>query len=1344
MLYYEVKAMRWENVYIFISSTFNDMHAERDYLIKSVFPALSEWCDARKLRLMDIDLRWGVTAADSEAKNTVWACLRNIDECRPFFLCFMGQRRGWIPNTEDISENTYNLFPNLLEKSYAGDASVTEMEILHALIDPLHNGRLRGTKDDSRSGQAVEHAFFYLRDPGYLEKTPHSDLRLIYTNEAERDQETADRELARWLNEEIPNTGRPIYTYTAKWQMNESTPEIALPLCVPTTSPKDSDVWRSAFIGWQKRWASLGVKVDESGEISGAELEKANSYNKAYTRGRLGGFEVGDLPLSEVLTEQLKEAISKRFPEHMTIDEMTPLQKELDQQAQFLRIAGDGFIERTGDFDELNNYIDGDETRPFALTAFAGMGKTSLLAHFIDRYVTDSKNGESLHYRFIGGSDGSVSTERLIRSLLEELKEAGKIKSDIPANSIDMMNKLPDFLEEAGKIGKTIIIIDALNQLESGMGDLYWIPSALPQNVKMIISFKRGEESADEYYRQQEESGGMVLAPVKPFDSEDDRKALVVSYLEQYFKALDEPRIRSLIDSEGAGNPLFLNAALSELRVFGVHNDLTEVIKNRFGTTPVTAFGAILARIESDAAYTKFTPAVALPHLFGWIAHSRYGLRIDELADLSVREKLTDNKTDALDAIYLIMRQLRRFLAKRDGRIDFFYESFKIAATERYTGSHKYARKSRDWHKSLAEYFETLPLTNRHKLMEQAWQYARAEMADKYKNLLYDYCYIEARLREFGVADLISDYTYSEDRAVKLMHDCYTLSQHILAIDPSQLASQLWWRMADFKETYVKRLLKQAIDVKKEDGEVWLRPKKACLLKPGGALVRIIPFTDYGQLNLMPDGMSISFFDRTTKKYIIMDVATGKILKTTSNPVSSYTVSEDNKYISYYKKRDYTTCIFIKDIHTGKERKLKGSDYCKSLSFSPDETIFISTDSDDKNIRLWNTKSRKCIGELSGHSDAVFDAFITSNNRYLVSNSSDKTVKIWDLDALSNTHKIKHDNPDFITMKMLNSKQIIIQGHKSVNTYDIKTAESLKEYKRCKTTGSFFDSSDMESKYLVDYVSDADYESDQILLSDRYSAEIHTLSGNKLSSDVVHFGFQQNVIEKHYNIRKPKLLDGGNKILTIYNNRAFILSMITGEILSSFPVGKTDHYSIIKTEKGYKESIDKNLPNVTGPRNINVQHWELVDNRKKILTYGHIANETRLWDIDTQKEIIRFDKVKGDLQSLKVLPDESAIIFCVDGELTKWDMATGLELDKPIAELKTSEFFIFNNSDYMWNCTTVHMPLLTLLNYKTGKIAAHFYNEISFDKVVCTPDGEHIACLNKGELSFLKLENMEW
>ncbi|MDR2916580.1 MAG: DUF4062 domain-containing protein, partial [Tannerella sp.] len=74
--------MKWERVTIFISSTFNDMHAERDYLVKDVFPELREWCEERKIHLVDVDLRWGVTEEDSSSNHTVLACLNNIDESR--------------------------------------------------------------------------------------------------------------------------------------------------------------------------------------------------------------------------------------------------------------------------------------------------------------------------------------------------------------------------------------------------------------------------------------------------------------------------------------------------------------------------------------------------------------------------------------------------------------------------------------------------------------------------------------------------------------------------------------------------------------------------------------------------------------------------------------------------------------------------------------------------------------------------------------------------------------------------------------------------------------------------------------------------------------------------------------------------------------------------------------------------------------------------------------------------------------------------------------------------------------------------------------------------------------
>ena len=53
----------WRSRPVFISSTFRDMHAERDYLRAHVFPRLEEALRARRHFLEPIDLRLGVETA---------------------------------------------------------------------------------------------------------------------------------------------------------------------------------------------------------------------------------------------------------------------------------------------------------------------------------------------------------------------------------------------------------------------------------------------------------------------------------------------------------------------------------------------------------------------------------------------------------------------------------------------------------------------------------------------------------------------------------------------------------------------------------------------------------------------------------------------------------------------------------------------------------------------------------------------------------------------------------------------------------------------------------------------------------------------------------------------------------------------------------------------------------------------------------------------------------------------------------------------------------------------------------------------------------------------------------
>lgn len=49
---------KWREARIFISSTFVDMHGERDILTRVVLPEIKERAKQRKIKIYEVDLRW--------------------------------------------------------------------------------------------------------------------------------------------------------------------------------------------------------------------------------------------------------------------------------------------------------------------------------------------------------------------------------------------------------------------------------------------------------------------------------------------------------------------------------------------------------------------------------------------------------------------------------------------------------------------------------------------------------------------------------------------------------------------------------------------------------------------------------------------------------------------------------------------------------------------------------------------------------------------------------------------------------------------------------------------------------------------------------------------------------------------------------------------------------------------------------------------------------------------------------------------------------------------------------------------------------------------------------------
>ena len=69
----------------FVSSTFKDMQGERDALHRTVMPRLREQAAKNGENIQFVDLRWGISTADMDSKEStskiLSVCLQEVKNC---------------------------------------------------------------------------------------------------------------------------------------------------------------------------------------------------------------------------------------------------------------------------------------------------------------------------------------------------------------------------------------------------------------------------------------------------------------------------------------------------------------------------------------------------------------------------------------------------------------------------------------------------------------------------------------------------------------------------------------------------------------------------------------------------------------------------------------------------------------------------------------------------------------------------------------------------------------------------------------------------------------------------------------------------------------------------------------------------------------------------------------------------------------------------------------------------------------------------------------------------------------------------------------------------------------
>ncbi len=136
----------------------------------------------------------------------------------------------------------------------------------------------------------------------------------------------------------------------------------------------------------------------------------------------------------------------------------------------------------------------------------------------------------------------------------------------------------------------------------------------------------------------------------------------------------------------------------------------------------------------------------------------------------------------------------------------------------------------------------------------------------------------------------------------------------------------------------------------------------------------------------------------------VWELQTGRKISTTTysaNSFASVVISPDGQTFANNGNSDdlnYTD-FTLWDVWTGRGIsyiEMHGP-YRHVQPIGTNEQLLITSHYDNNNIILWDWKSGQLIGMLKGHSGYVYSALISSDKRFLISGSLDRSIMVWNL-----------------------------------------------------------------------------------------------------------------------------------------------------------------------------------------------------------------------------------------------------------------------------------------------------------------------------------------------------------
>ncbi len=405
-------------------------------------------------------------------------------------------------------------------------------------------------------------------------------------------------------------------------------------------------------------------------------------------RIRTSGFPVREdfaspVDLGEAVERDLRSIIDAEFP-------ASEAPSELDVQrrahAAFAASRTQAYIADETYLAAFDHWL-GAGTTPLVITGVSGLGKSSLVAHLADRYRSAHPEDYLIEY-YVGAGESGSGSVTVMRFLIAEFRERFGIDEEVPSTPEELEQSFPNWLfraeHHARQIGISVVIaIDAVNQLDEADRRMAWLPKTIPAGIRLVISTTPGEcedrLASREWHR----------LDVLPLEREDARQRIVAQYLGGYRKALTAGQMRNITSDIKGSSPLYLRVVAEELRLYGEHETIDNVIdRYRSAENLDAVFMAVLERMENDYG------EASVNRLLSVIWGTRTGVSETELVEITGLSRLELSR---------LLLALDYHLVRRDGLFGFFHDYLRRAVERRYLGDDQNRHAI---HLKLAEYFE--------------------------------------------------------------------------------------------------------------------------------------------------------------------------------------------------------------------------------------------------------------------------------------------------------------------------------------------------------------------------------------------------------------------------------------------------------------------------------------------------------------------------------------------------------------------------------------------------------------------------------------------------------------